>query len=431
VMLTQHNVLYYLHALTRQLGDKYRNIDFSSNYCFDLSVTTTLCPLLAGQTVCVYEGDILDAAAFRAHLNAANVGFVKTTPSLAMALLPGSDAQVDALMLGGEALTEQAIAALSDHVNAIFDEYGPTEATVGTMLAQAYPRLHQGIGKAYPNVNLHVLSESLQPMPIGAPGELYISGLGVARGYLNRPELNTERFIDNPFSHDPAHSKLYKTGDLARFLDNGDLVYLGRNDEQVKIRGYRVELGEIAAAIVDQQGVQNAVVIDVPAPQGKALAAYLVAEPDLEITELKLALSAALPEYMVPSHFTLIEHIPLTGNGKLDRKALPTPELQADNLYVAPRNALETQLCEIWQQVLGLEQVGIEDNFFSIGGDSISAIRLMNACNKALDLNIPISALFEHTHIAAIVDNLETLSVDIEIKADSGSQQEQTNSMRI
>ncbi|RXE96138.1 phosphopantetheine-binding protein, partial [Pseudoalteromonas sp. PS5] len=266
---------------------------------------------------------------------------------------------------------------------------------------------------------------------IGAPGELYISGLGVARGYLNRPELNAERFIDNPFSHDPGHNKLYKTGDLARFLDNGDLVYLGRNDEQVKIRGYRVELGEIAAAIANQQGVQNAVVIDVPAPQGKALAAYLVAESTFEITELKLALSAVLPEYMVPSHFILVEHIPLTGNGKLDRKALPAPELQADNLYVAPRNALETQLCEIWQQVLGLEQVGIEDNFFQIGGDSISAIRLMNACNKELDLNIPISALFEHTHIAAIVDNLETLSADIEIKADSGSQQEQTNSMRI
>ncbi|QUI62930.1 amino acid adenylation domain-containing protein [Pseudoalteromonas sp. A22] len=393
VMLTQHNVLYYLHALTSQLGDKYRNIDFSSNYCFDLSVTTTLCPLLAGQTVCVYEGDILDAAAFRAHLNAANVGFVKTTPSLAMALLPGSDAQVDALMLGGEALTEQAIAALSDHVNAIFDEYGPTEATVGAMLAQAYPRLHQGIGKAYPNVNLHVLSESLQPMPIGAPGELYISGLGVARGYLNRPELNAERFIDNPFSHDPAHSKLYKTGDLARFLDNGDLVYLGRNDEQVKIRGYRVELGEIAAAIVDQQGVQNAVVIDVPAPQGKALAAYLVAEPDLEITELKLALSAALPEYMVPSHLTLIEHIPLTGNGKLDRKALPAPELQADNLYVAPRNALETQLCEIWQQVLGLEQVGIEDNFFQIGGDSIVSIQLVSRLREA-GLTVQVKEIF-------------------------------------
>ncbi|WP_147391516.1 AMP-binding protein, partial [Pseudoalteromonas peptidolytica] len=136
VMLTQYNVLYYLHALTHQLGDKYRNIDFSSNYCFDLSVTTTLCPLLAGQTVCVYEGDILDAAAFRVHLSAANIGFVKTTPSLAMALLPGSDAHVDTLMLGGEALTEQAIDALSGHVNAIFDEYGPTETTVGAMLAQ-------------------------------------------------------------------------------------------------------------------------------------------------------------------------------------------------------------------------------------------------------------------------------------------------------
>ncbi|MDW7550136.1 non-ribosomal peptide synthetase [Pseudoalteromonas peptidolytica] len=393
VMLTQHNVLYYLHALTRQLGDKYRNIDFSSNYCFDLSVTTTLCPLLAGQTVCVYEGDILDAAAFRVHLSAANIGFVKTTPSLAMALLPGSDAQVDTLMLGGEALTEQAIDALSGHVNAIFDEYGPTETTVGAMLAQAYPRLHQGIGKAYPNVNLHVLSESLQPMPIGAPGELYISGLGVARGYLNRPEFNAERFIDNPFSHDPGHNKLYKTGDLARFLDNGDLVYLGRNDEQVKIRGYRVELGEIAAAIANQQGVQNAVVIDVPAPQGKALAAYLVAESTLEITELKLALSAALPEYMVPSHFILVEHIPLTGNGKLDRKALPAPELQADNLYVAPRNALETQLCEIWQQVLGLDQVGIEDNFFQIGGDSIVSIQLVSRLREA-GLTVQVKEIF-------------------------------------
>ncbi|PCK33193.1 hypothetical protein CEX98_03070, partial [Pseudoalteromonas piscicida] len=192
---------------------------------------------------------------------------------------------------------------------------------------------------------------------------------------------------------DPAHSKLYKTGDLARFLDNGDLVYLGRNDEQVKIRGYRVELGEIAAAIVDQQGVQNAVVIDVPAPQGKALAAYLVAEPNLEITELKLALSAALPEYMVPSHFTLIEHIPLTGNGKLDRKALPTPELQADNLYVAPRNDLETQLCEIWQQVLGLEQVGIEDNFFQIGGDSIVSIQLVSRLREA-GLTVQVKEIF-------------------------------------
>ncbi|WP_440055540.1 amino acid adenylation domain-containing protein [Pseudoalteromonas sp. T1lg65] len=385
VMLSQHNVLYYLHALTSNLGEQYRNIDFSSNYCFDLSVTTTLCPLLAGETICVYEGDILDAAAFQSHLQQQQVGFVKTTPSLAVSLLPGSKCHVQALMLGGEALTEQAIAALAPHVDAIYDEYGPTEATVGAMLAKAYPRAHQGIGRAYPNVNLHILSGSLQPMPVGAPGELYISGPGIAQGYLNREELNQERFIANPFSQHPAHATLYKTGDLARWLDNGDLIYLGRNDEQVKIRGYRVELGEIAAALSAQPGVKQAVVIDIEQTNGKALAAYIVTEPNeaFSITDCKLTLASELPEYMVPSSFTVVDQIPLTGNGKLDRKALPEPTLTAENQYIAPRTELEATLCEVWQQVLGLEQVGIEDNFFQIGGDSIVSIQLVSRLREA------------------------------------------------
>ncbi|WP_440055541.1 amino acid adenylation domain-containing protein [Pseudoalteromonas sp. T1lg65] len=433
VMLSQHNVLYYLHAITSKLGEHYRNIDFSSNYCFDLSVTTTLCPLLAGQTVCVFEGDILDAKAYQTHLQQQQVGFVKTTPSLAVSLLPDSPCHVPALLLGGEALTKQAIATLAPHVDAIFDEYGPTEATVGAMLAQAYPRVHQGIGRAYPNVNLHVLNDALKPLPIGAPGELYISGAGVAAGYLNRDELNQERFIANPFNQDPAHAKLYKTGDLVRWLESGDLVYLGRNDEQVKIRGYRVELGEIAAALNALPNIKQAVVVDVKQQGGKALAAYLVTDSGNtpSVNELRAALEEQLPEYMVPSSFTFLEQIPLTGNGKLNRAALPAPALEAQSQYVAPRNDMERTLCEVWQQILGIEQVGIEDNFFRIGGDSISAIRLMNACNKALDLNIPIAALFEHTNIAAIVANVDSLNDEVDIKAEVQSQEQQTNSLRI
>ncbi|MBQ4849263.1 non-ribosomal peptide synthetase [Pseudoalteromonas sp. MMG012] len=434
VMLSQRNALYYLDALTHALGKQYQRIDFSSNYCFDLSVTTTLCPLLHGQQICLYTGDILDVDAYRDHIRTLNVQFVKTTPSLALSIFPDSDTQVATLMLGGEALTEQNVQTLAPYCDAIFDEYGPTEATVGAMLAQAYPRQHQGIGKPYSNVQLHVLSDALLPVPIGAPGELYISGCGVAKGYLNRDELNQERFIDNPFSHQPNHTRLYKTGDLARWLNNGDIQYLGRNDEQVKIRGYRVELGEISAVLSALPELKNAVVIDVAHNAGQALAAYLVPHnaDEVDIAQLRVSLSQQLPEYMVPSSFTIIEDLPLTGNGKLNRAALPTPTFTDENNYVAPRNELEQQLCDIWQEVLGIEQVGIEDNFFRLGGDSIIAIRLMNQCNKTLSLSIPITVLFEHKTVAAIADNCHTQAQGPDIDVPNNSDiEEQTNSIRI
>ncbi|MBE0370466.1 non-ribosomal peptide synthetase [Pseudoalteromonas aurantia] len=409
VMLSQRNALYYLDALTHALGKQYQRIDFSSNYCFDLSVTTTLCPLLHGQQICLYTGDILDVDAYRDHIRTLNVQFVKTTPSLALSIFPDSDTQVATLMLGGEALTEQSVQTLAPYCDAIFDEYGPTEATVGAMLAQAYPRQHQGIGKPYSNVQLHVLSDALLPVPIGAPGELYISGCGVAKGYLNRDELNQERFIANPFSHQPNHTRLYKTGDLARWLNNGDIQYLGRNDEQVKIRGYRVELGEISAVLSALPELKNAVVIDVAHNAGQALAAYIVPHnaDEVDIAQLRVSLSQQLPEYMVPSSFTIIEDLPLTGNGKLNRAALPTPTFTDENNYVAPRNELEQQLCDIWQEVLGIEQVGIEDNFFQIGGDSIVSIQLVSQLREQ-DIQLQVKDVFNAPTPARLAYLLKT-----------------------
>src|SRR5690606_16876039 len=226
------------------------------------------------------------------------------------------------------------------------------------------------IGRALPDLQLHVLDAHRQPQPIGVTGELYVGGAGVARGYLNRPPLTDERFIVDPA--DPQ-SRLYRTGDLGRWLPDGTLEYLGRNDFQVKIRGFRIELGEIEARLSGCAGVAEAVVIareDVPGD--KRLVAYLVAEPDavLAAADLRETLAQTLPEHMLPAAFVLLDELPLTANGKLDRAALPAPDDShvERQQYLAPRDATEQALADIWQDVLGLQQVGIDDNFFRIGG---------------------------------------------------------------
>jgi non-ribosomal peptide synthase protein (TIGR01720 family) len=291
-------------------------------------------------------------------------------------------------LLGGEALTADCIKEVSACAHAIFDEYGPTEATVGAMLSQVFPPRDTGIGKAYPNVKLYNLNSALQAVPIGAPGELYIGGAGLARGYLNRPELTAERFIDNPFATPEdiglGYTRLYKTGDLVRWLADGNLEYLGRNDFQVKIRGHRIELGEIESALNRVPEIQQAVVIDRERENGKYLVAYIAVQAEASVAqdELRNTLLAQLPEYMVPSVFITLESIPLTINGKVDRRALPEPDWVDKDNYTAPRTALESQLCTIWQEMLGLPRIGIHDNFFRSGGDSIISIQLVSRMRR-------------------------------------------------
>ncbi|WP_208612614.1 non-ribosomal peptide synthetase [Xenorhabdus vietnamensis] len=325
------------------------------------------------------------------------------------------------LLVGGEALTADIIRTLvqqENRPNHILNGYGPTESTTFTTTYDCSKGFLNSVplGKPINTRKVYILDEYQQLMPIGASGELYIGGAGLARGYLNRPELTTERFIDNPFATEAdkakGYTRLYKTGDLVRWLPDGNLEYLGRNDFQVKIRGFRIELGEIESALNALPQVKQAVVIERERESHQYLAAYVVPVDGNQVNADQLIerLSARLPEYMVPSTFTQIESMPLTINGKLDRRALPEPEWTGSDNYVAPRNALEKQLCVIWQEVLGLKRVGIHDNFFRIGGDSISAIKLTAAMRRECQIDVPLSLLFAHKTIAGLAVQLGQLT---------------------
>ena len=429
VMIEHCSVVNYFTMFLAHTSDYYKRVDFSSNYCFDLSVTANLCPLLAGSTICIYGGDILDSLSYQKHLSVNNVSLITTTPSIAWQVLPGMSHQLGMIILGGEALGCHDVLDLCHYTNKVVDEYGPTEATVGSHFSQVYPAINKGLGKPYGNVKAYILSTQLQALSVGTPGELYLGGAGLARGYLNRPELTAERFIDNPFATEEdianGYTRLYKTGDLVRWLPDGDLEYLGRNDFQVKIRGYRIELGEIENALTALSQVSQAVVIDREREGTKYLAAYCIAadthasKDKARITALtdglRQQLQASLPEYMVPATFTMIEHIPLTINGKLDRRALPAPEFINTDSYVAPRTETETQLCAVWADVLGLKRVGIHDNFFRIGGDSISAIRLTAKSRQMLDKDIPLALLFANPTVARLADKLSATQIIIQV----------------
>ncbi|PCK03892.1 MAG: hypothetical protein COA42_19605, partial [Alteromonadaceae bacterium] len=323
------------------------------------------------------------------------------------------------LIVGGEALTPSLIRQLiaqKERPQYILNGYGPTEGTTFTTTYAcdnfaSEPYNSVPLGKAINTRKLYVLDNNMQLLPVGAHGELYIGGAGLARGYLNQPELTQERFVDNPFASDADKAKgyirLYKTGDRVRWLPDSQghpatLEYLGRNDSQVKIRGFRIELGEIERALLTRSDIKQAVVIDRVQQGSRSLAAYLVCEHDtVDMASVRDDLALRLPEYMVPSSFSQMAEIPLTINGKLDRKALPEPQLLDNDHYVAPRSELELKLCEVWQEVLGLEQLGIEDNFFRIGGDSILSIQLVSKLRKA-GFSLQVKDIFEASTVAKL-----------------------------
>jgi hypothetical protein len=244
------------------------------------------------------------------------------------------------------------------------------------------------------------------------PGEIYVGGAGVARGYLHRPELTAERFIPHPFSSEPG-ARLYRTGDLARYLPEGELEYLGRIDNQVKIRGFRIELGEIEATLAEHPAVHEAVVMvreDVPGD--KRLAAYVVPSPFeiFDTNEVRGALFEKLPAYMVPTSFVMLDQLPLTPSGKLDRRALPAPELsgiQSEREYVAPRTEVEESLAGIWTRLLKVERVGVNDNFFELGGHSVLVTRMISEVNSIFQVDISLRIVFETPIISSIASEIE------------------------
>ncbi|HYK20985.1 MAG TPA: non-ribosomal peptide synthetase, partial [Pyrinomonadaceae bacterium] len=296
--------------------------------------------------------------------------------------------------------------------------YAPTEATVYATAMQCEEGESRvpPIGQPISNMQVYLLDPHLQPVPAGITGEIHVGGVGVARGYLNRPALTAERFVPNPFSRVPG-ARLYKTGDLARFVAGEEIEFLGRVDQQVKVRGFRIELGEIENVLGQHPGVREAVVVArEDASGGKRLVAYVVAreEPPPTTSELRDHLRRTVPEYMVPSSFIVLDALPLTATGKVDRNSLPAPEQARPELgqaYVAPRTALEQVLCGVFSEVLQIEPVGVHDNFFELGGHSLLVTQVSSRVRLAFQMELPLRRLFESPTVeglaAAILDGCE------------------------
>uniref|UniRef100_UPI0013ED45BA non-ribosomal peptide synthetase n=1 Tax=Candidatus Chloroploca sp. Khr17 TaxID=2496869 RepID=UPI0013ED45BA len=339
------------------------------------------------------------------------VSLATLPPSLLAVLTPSDFPQLTSVISAGEACSWE-VAERWSAGRRFVNAYGPTEATIGATCHHVAERVAGAttvpIGRPFSNVQIYLLDSYGQQVPVGVAGELHIGGAGVARGYLNRPELTGEKFIRDPFSP-LAAARLYKTGDLARYLPDGTLEYLGRLDHQVKLRGFRIELGEIEAVLRQHPTMQEAIVImREDTPGEKRLVAYLVAASGAEAVplaaDLRAFLSERLPEYMIPAVFVSLDALPLNPNGKVDRKALPAPSMpgQSATQYVAPQTELEQQLAAIWQAVLQLERVGIHDNFFELGGHSLLATQVIAHIRKVFQIALPMQTIFAEPTVAGL-----------------------------
>lgn len=389
----------------------------STSICFDLSIFEIFAPLSCGGSVFVVDNVL--------HLGgktqAAPVTLVNTVPS-AMRELVRTNAvppSVRTVNLAGEALTGELVHQVFEVTNAqkIFNLYGPSEDTTYStwaLMQRGAVKPAAPIGKPVTNTQAYVLNEWMEPVPIGVAGELYLGGDGLARGYLNRGDLTAERFLPDPF-HTQAGQRMYRTGDIVRYLRDGEMEFLGRADQQVKVRGFRIELGEIETALLHSPTVKEAtVIVREDKPGEKRLVAYIVPAPgqQIDVEGLKRQLQQTLPDFMIPSSMVLLEALPYTPNGKLDKKSLPLPDLQLEKRqHEPPRTELEETIACAWREVLEMENVGVHDNFFDIGGHSILAKLVQAKLYTALGQEVELVALFQYPTIASLASFLDGKSL--------------------
>jgi amino acid adenylation domain-containing protein len=401
--------------------------------CFDIHTLEIYLPLTVGATIILARREVaIDGLKLADKIAKSEVSVMQATPATWQMLLTANwSGSLDLKAIcGGEALPRDLANRLLEKVGGLWNIYGPTETTVWSTTREVksnrenqYQETTESIGRPIANTQIYILDQHLQPVPIGVPGELHIGGDGVARGYLNRPELTAEKFIPNPFN-EPG-SRMYKTGDLARYLPDGNIEYIGRIDNQVKIRGFRIETGEIEAKLAEHPQVKEAVVIArEDNPGDKRLVAYIVSGDTVTTTsELRSFLKQKLPDYMVPSAFVTLESLPLTPNGKIDRRALPVPDsssLYSETALVAPSSPTEEKLAAIWSQVLGIEQIGIHNNFFELGGHSLKATQVISGIRETLGVELPLRELFSHptvAELASAIDATIQTSGTVELKA--------------
>ncbi|MBD2083576.1 non-ribosomal peptide synthetase [Coleofasciculus sp. FACHB-542] len=448
VAIEHQQLLNYLNGIINRLdlpaGASYAII---STFAADLGHTVLFPALCTGGCLHIVSQErATDSEALANYFQNHPIDCLKIVPSHLSALLTASNpAHIlprKRLILGGEALSWNLIETIQKLASdcQIFNHYGPTEATVGVLTYQVPGQKADRnsetvpLGRPIPNTQIYILDAHLQPVPIGVPGELYIGGAGLARGYLNRPELTAQKFIANPFNQnltlqlpslagkgencspplvgeglgERSESRLYKTGDLARYVPDGNIEFLGRIDDQVKIRGFRVELGEIEAVLSQFPGVRQSIVLLREDELGQRLVAYIVSNSALT-HDLRSFLKEKLPEYMVPSAFVVLKAFPLTPNGKIDRLALPAPETikPETDTFVAPRNSVEELLAGIWVPLLKLEKVGIYDNFFDLGGHSLLIPQLLAKVREIFQIELTLRDFFDAPTIADLGKNIE------------------------
>ncbi|MGE5343500.1 MAG: amino acid adenylation domain-containing protein [Candidatus Omnitrophota bacterium] len=432
VMISHYNAVNFITGMVSV-------IDFSpgkvilalTTISFDIFFLETVLSLTAGlKVVMASERQQKDPALLETAITRNGVDMLQVTPSRLQLLLAGAPdliclKEVKELIIGGEALPPELLERLKEKFQGrIYNVYGPTETTVWSTLKELTEEKRITIGTPIANTQVYILNRNIHVQPIGIPGECYIAGEGVSRGYLNNPELTAERFKRNVSSHwsfvkgkrsavpnDQCpmtndhflpNGCFYKTGDLARWLNDGAIEFLGRIDHQVKIRGFRIELGEIERRLLTYPGIKETVVICRDSGDGdKDLCAYFVSHEEITARVLKDYLATYLPGYMVPVSVTRIDRIPLTLSGKVDRKALPAPRSAGADQYTAPRGTIEEGLCRIWSELLGLDEnhISMDSNFFGLGGHSLRAISLVALIQKEFDANLPLGKIFEYPTI--------------------------------
>ncbi|MFD2417230.1 amino acid adenylation domain-containing protein [Amycolatopsis pigmentata] len=395
-----------------------------SSVAFDFEIPSIFLPLLQGRDIVVRPVDGGHAAQgvtefIRRELP---VSTLKVTPSHLNMVLDAAEGDIDAvsLVVAGEPFDVRLARAVAERLGprtTVINEYGPTETTVGCLTKRvdvdALP--HAGtvpIGRPTANAAVYVVDRFDRLVPVGVPGELLVGGVGVARGYLNRPELTAQRFTVDPFSSDPC-ARVYRTGDIVRRLSDGDLEFVGRRDDQVKIRGFRVELGEVESVLADHEGVAScAVTVRDDAAGGKRLVAYCVPTDTVSVSALREWCARRLPAHLVPSAFVLLDALPLTANGKVDRRALPDPDgdrPELDSGFVAARGSVELAVVRIWSEVLGVARIGVHDDFFELGGHSLLATKVTARLRQEFELEVPIRALFAAPTVRELADVLVSM----------------------
>ncbi|NRF44244.1 nonribosomal peptide synthetase DhbF [Bacillus subtilis] len=412
VVVTQKSLSNFLLSMQEafSLGEEDRLLAVTT-VAFDISALELYLPLISGAEIVIAKKEtIREPQALAQMIENFDINIMQATPTLWHALVTSEPEKLRGLrvLVGGEALPSGLLQALQDLHCSVTNLYGPTETTIWSAAAFLEEGL-QGvppIGKPIWNTQVYVLDNGLQPVPPGVVGELYIAGTGLARGYFHRPDLTAERFVADPYG--PPGTRMYRTGDQARWRADGSLDYIGRADHQIKIRGFRIELGEIDAVLANHPHIEQAsVVVREDQPGDKRLAAYVVADAAIDTAELRRYMGASLPDYMVPAAFVEMDELPLTPNGKLDRKALPAPDFSTSVSDRAPRTPQEEILCDLFAEVLGLARVGIDDSFFELGGHSLLAARLMSRIREVMGAELGIAKLFDEPTVAGLAAHLD------------------------